>query len=71
MAEKLSAIDVKRRPYPGSKRNVMFAVGGVSGLHLQMTPGNGRSWVLRVTVGDLRRDIGWGGFPGVTLARAC
>lgn len=70
MAAELSALDVKRLTHPGGKRNVMFAVGGVPGLHLQMTPGDGRSWVLRVTVGDLRRDIGLGGFPGVTLARA-
>jgi integrase len=70
VAAELSAIDVKRLAHPGGKRNVLFAVGGVPGLHLQMTPGDGRSWVLRVTVGDLRRDIGLGGFPGVTLARA-
>jgi hypothetical protein len=70
MAAELLAIDVKRLTHPGGKKNVIFAVGGVPGLHLQMTPGDGRSWVLRVTVGDLRRDIGLGGFPGVTLARA-
>ena len=70
MAAELSAIDVKRLAHPGGKRNVLFSVGGVPGLHLQLTPKDGRSWVLRAKVGALRRDIGLGGFPAVTLAQA-
>jgi integrase len=70
MAAELSAIDVKRLAHPGGKRNVLFSVGGVPGLHLQVTPNNGRSWLLRAMIGAARRDIGLGGFPGVTLARA-
>ncbi|MGC1428760.1 MAG: integrase arm-type DNA-binding domain-containing protein [Albidovulum sp.] len=56
--------------HPGGKRNLLFSVGGVPGLHLQLTPKDGRSWVLRVKVGAARRDIGLGGFPAVTLAQA-
>lgn len=64
------------------KRNVgepctaYHAVGGVSGLLLQCRPPQGdsgegaRSWVLRTTVGEKRRDIGLGGYPDVTLAQA-
>jgi integrase len=70
VAAELTALDVKRLAHPGGKRNALYAVGGVPGLHLQITPNGGRSWVLRVTVGALRRDIGLGGFPGVTLAMA-
>ena len=70
MAAELSAIDVKRLTHPGGKRNVLFSVGGVAGLHLQLTPRDGRSWVLRVKIGEIRRDIGLGGFPAVTLAQA-
>lgn len=70
VARELSALEVKRLAHPGGRRNVLFAVGGVPGLHLQITPGDGRSWVLRATVGTVRRDIGLGGFPGVTLAQA-
>ncbi|WP_246020492.1 tyrosine-type recombinase/integrase [Aliigemmobacter aestuarii] len=66
----MSAIEVKRLAHPGGRRNVLVSVGGVPGLHMQITPKGGRSWVLRVTVGTLRRDIGLGGFPGVTLAQA-
>ena len=66
----LSALDVKRLAHPGGKRNVLFSVGGVPGLYMQITPKGGRSWVLRVKVGTLRRDIGLGGFPGVTLSQA-
>ena len=68
--EELTALDVKRLVHPGGKRNVLNAVGGVPGLHLQITPSGGRSWILRATVGTLRRDIGLGGFPAVTLAQA-
>jgi integrase len=70
IAEELSALDVKRLSHPGGKRNVLFSVGGVPGLYMQITPKGGRSWVLRVKVGTLRRDIGLGGFPGVTLSQA-
>lgn len=70
VAEELSALDVKRLAHPGGKRNILFSVGGVPGLHLQVTPKGGRSWVLRAKVGTLRRDIGLGGFPAVTLSQA-
>lgn len=70
VAEEMTALDVKRLAHPGHGRNVMVSVGGVPGLHMQMTPNGGRSWVLRATVGTLRRDIGLGGFPGVTLSQA-
>jgi integrase len=70
VSEELTALDVKRLAHPGGKRNVLVSVGGVPGLHMQITPNGGRSWVLRATVGRLRRDIGLGGFPGVTLAMA-
>jgi integrase len=70
VAEELTALDVKRLTHPGGKRNVLFSVGGVPGLHLQVTPIGGRSWVLRAMVGTLRRDIGLGGFPAVTLSQA-
>ena len=70
VASELTALDVKRLAHPGGKRNVLFSVGGVPGLHLQLTPNDGRSWVLRAKVGAVRRDIGLGGFPGVTLSQA-
>ena len=70
IAGELSALNVKRLAHPGGKRNVLFSVGGVPGLHLQVSPKGGRSWVLRVMVGTLRRDIGLGGYPAVTLSQA-
>jgi integrase len=70
VAEELTALDVKRLAHPGGKRNVLFSVGGVPGLHMQLTPKDGRSWVLRAKVGTLRRDIGLGGYPAVTLSQA-
>lgn len=69
-AKELSALDVRRLRHPGTGGNVTFAVGGVSGLLMQITPNGGRTWLLRVMVGEKRREIGLGGFPEVTLAQA-
>nr|WP_183964029.1 integrase arm-type DNA-binding domain-containing protein [Sagittula marina] len=63
-------MDVRRLKHPGQGRNATFAVGGVSGLLLQITPSGGRTWILRTSVGNKRREIGLGGFPDVTLAQA-
>jgi integrase len=77
VAKELSALEVKRLSEPG-----MYAVGGVPGLHLQVLPGGGRTWLLRVTTGrkahptnpdaaaQVRREIGLGGYPAVTLQQA-
>lgn len=74
IAKELGPLAVSRLTAPG-----LHAVGGVSGLYLQVLPPRrdngkevpgGRSWVLRATVGGKRRDMGLGGFPSVTLAGA-
>jgi len=70
VAKELSALEVKRLEHPGRGRNVTIAVGGVSGLLLQITPNGGRTWLLRTQVGDRRREIGLGGYPSVTLSQA-
>ena len=70
VAAELGPLDVKRLTHPGGQGNIMVAVGGVAGLYMQVTPKNGKTWVLRVLVGKKRRDIGLGGFPTVTLAQA-
>ena len=70
LAKELSAIEVKRLNHPGGDSNRVVAVGGVSGLLLQLLPGGGKTWLLRTTVGAKRRHVGLGGFPEVTLAQA-
>jgi integrase len=77
VAKELSALEVKRLTEPG-----MHAVGGAPGLHLQVLPSGGRTWLLRLTVGrkihptkpdaaaQVRREIGLGGYPAVTLQQA-
>lgn len=64
-AKELSALAVARIKQPG-----MHGVGGVAGLTLQVTDAGARSWILRVTVGDKRREIGLGSFDDVGLAGA-
>ena len=69
-AKELSAVEVKRLMHPGTGRNVTFAVGGVDGLLLQVTPTNARSWLLRYLSGGKRRHLGLGAYPDVPLAAA-
>ena len=45
-------------------------VGGVPGLLLRVTGTDHRGWVLRVMVGDKRRDMGLGSYPSTSLALA-
>lgn len=48
----------------------VHAVGGVSGLHLQVSKGSGRSWVLRFLHAGRRREMGLGAYPELPLAAA-
>lgn len=65
VAKELGALAVSRLSKPGT-----HAVGRVAGLALQITPNGARSWILRVTVGARRREIGLGAYPGVSLKEA-
>lgn len=65
IAKEHSALEVARLKAPG-----LVAVGVVPGLHLQISKTGARSWILRVTVGSKRRDMGLGPYPAVTLAQA-
>lgn len=64
-AKELTALTVSRLGEPG-----LHFVGGVSGLALQVLPTGGRTWILRISIGGRRRDMGLGGYPDVTLASA-
>lgn len=71
VAKELSALDVKRLSHPGGPViNATFSVGGVPGLTLQITPNGAKTWLLRVTIGRKRSQVGLGGYPEVPLARA-
>ncbi len=65
LQEPLGPLAVSRLIKPG-----LHAVGGVPGLALQVLPSGGRTWILRAVIGGRRREMGLGGYPGVTLARA-
>lgn len=72
VVKELTDLAVKNLRQPG-----YHAVGGVPGLHLQVTGGGGRSWILRYTAGvkpetgkPWRRDLGLGSYPEVSLSRA-
>lgn len=64
-ARELSAIEVRRLKGPGR-----FAVGGVAGLYLYLNDAAGSSWVLRVTVNEVREYMGLGPYPEIGLGDA-
>lgn len=70
IAKELGPLEVKRLQHPGKGRNATFAVGGVTGLLLQITPTGARTWLLRTVIGGKRREVGLGGYPDVSLAQA-
>ncbi|AEG68582.1 tyrosine-type recombinase/integrase [Ralstonia solanacearum] len=65
IAKELGALAVSRLSAPG-----MHPVGKVAGLNLQISRTGTRSWILRVVVGDRRREIGLGPYPAVGLKEA-
>lgn len=70
-AKEMAALEVKRAAHPGDHdNNVWIAVGGVSGLLLQITPGGAKSWILRTVIAGKRRVVGLGPYPEVGLADA-
>ena len=40
------------------------------GLYLRVAPGGSKGWMLRATIDGRRRDLGLGGYPSVSLAKA-
>jgi integrase len=67
VAKPLTALEIKRLEAPG-----LHAVGTVPGLCLRVMPppSSAKMWTLRIVVGKKRRDLGLGGYPAVTLAKA-
>jgi len=64
-AKELGALAVSKLSKSG-----WWAVGGVSGLTLQVLPSGSKSWLLRYSVGTKRRAMGLGCVGDVTLSGA-
>jgi len=84
-ATELTPAQIKGLKHPGGNRPVKVAVGGVSGLHVQIWPSGAKSWVLRTRYGDWtetrlrdgtiqrgrkKREIGLGPYPDVLPGEA-
>ncbi|MEP2892914.1 integrase arm-type DNA-binding domain-containing protein [Roseibium sp.] len=70
VAKELTALDVKRLCHPGKGANKTYSAGGVPGLLMQITPNDTKTWLLRTTVGEVRKEYGLGGYPEISLAKA-
>lgn len=79
-AKELTPTQIKALAHPGGDKPVKVAVGGVSGLHIQIWPSGAKSWVLRTRYGEWtqskladgtiqrgrkKREIGLGPYPDV------
>ncbi len=79
-AKELTPAQIKNLKHPGGEKPVKVAVGGVSGLHIQIWPSGAKSWVLRTRYGDWaetkladgtiqrgrkKREIGLGAYPDI------
>jgi integrase len=79
-AKELTPAQIKGLKHPGGTRPVKVAVGGVSGLHVQIWPSGAKSWVLRTRYGEWaetrlsdgtiqrgrkKREIGLGAYPDI------
>ncbi len=79
-AKELTPAQIRVLKHPGGDRAVKVAVGGVSGLHIQIWPSGAKSWVLRTRFGEWqetrlrdgtiqrgrkKREIGLGAYPDV------
>lgn len=79
-AKELTPAQIKNMKHPGGEKPVKVAVGGVSGLHIQIWPSGAKSWVLRTRYGEWaetrlsdgtiqrgrkKREIGLGAYPDV------
>ncbi len=62
---RLTATKVKALKDPGR-----YGDGTVPGLYFVIRPGGSKSWVQRIVIDGTRRDMGLGGYPDVSLARA-
>ena len=65
IARELTDLGIKKIKASGH-----HAVGGVAGLYLYVTPPFGRSWVFRAMSQGLRKEIGLGSYPLVSLSEA-
>ncbi|SAK48238.1 phage integrase [Caballeronia hypogeia] len=65
VAKELGALAVSRLKELGT-----YPVGKVAGLYLQVSSPTARSWILRVKIGDKRREIGLGAYPAISLKEA-
>ena len=69
--KELTALAIKRLEHSGKKTtNERHAVGGVSGLMIQITPNHSKSWILRTTIANERCVRGLGPYPEMSLAEA-
>ena len=64
-AKELSAIKISKLNTKG-----LFAVGGVVGLHINVTNNKSKNWILRIKIAGVRRDIGLGSYPSISLSDA-
>lgn len=67
VAKELTQLEINRLKPKHANRPTVYAVGGIAGMHVQITASNARSWLLIVNYHGKRHSLGLGSYPEVSL----
>lgn len=70
VAREMRPAEIKRLVCRYDDKPTLYPVGGIAGLHMQVTPTGAKSWAVRLTVNGKRRWMGLGSYPEISMADA-
>ncbi len=70
VAKEMKPAEIKRLTSRYDDKPTLYPVGGIAGLHMQVTPSGAKSWAVRLTVNGRRRWMGLGSYPEISMATA-
>ena len=70
VAKEMKPAEIKRLKSRYTDKPTLYPVGGIAGLHMQVTPSGAQSWAVRLTVNGKRRWMGLGSYPEIGMATA-
>ncbi|MBD3677569.1 MAG: integrase arm-type DNA-binding domain-containing protein [Rhodobacteraceae bacterium] len=69
-AKELTPGQIKALKPRYTDKPTLVPVGGIAGMHIQITPSGSKSWAVRLTVNGKRHWLGLGSYPEISMADA-
>lgn len=69
-AKELTGAQIKALKPKYTDKPTLVPVGGIAGMHIQITPSESKSWAVRLTVNGKRHWFGLGSYPEISMADA-